>query len=128
MTAEHGDGESRRLPRSRRISSSREIRGLLQRGKRSRTAHLDVFDSDSPSSHPRVGLIVPKHRQTIVRRNKLKRRLREILRREVLPRMLAGSIRADLMVRARREAYDSPFQTLRDELIQWTERRWRRDS
>lgn len=56
-------------------------------------------------------------------RNRVKRRLREILRRDVLPRLEAGGLLVDVLVRARREAYGAPFSELRQELEQWTERR-----
>lgn len=97
---------------------------MFQRGKRSGTAHLDVFDSDSPFAFPRVGIVVPKHRRNSVERNLLKRRLREILRTDVLPRMRAANAKADMMVRARKEAYQATFPQLRDELVAWVERKW----
>jgi ribonuclease P protein component len=121
-----GGGE--RLPRARRITTTSDIRTLLRRGQRSRTSHLDVFAAESSASHARVGLIVPRHRHRIVERNLLKRRLRETLRREVLPRLAATGLRLDVLVRARREAYDAPFMALRDELVGWTERRCSRGS
>lgn len=111
------------MPRARRITRSREIRTLFERGKRSRTAHLDVLVSPSPVAHPRIGVVVPRHRHSVVERNRLKRRLREVIRREVLPRLDAAGQRVDLLIRARREAYDAGFQDLREELTTWTERR-----
>jgi len=63
--------------------------------------------------HPRVGLIVPKHSHSAVERNTLKRRLREISRRELLP-VLAP---VDVVVRARREAYDASYDELRRALM-----------
>lgn len=95
---------------------------MFQQGKRSRTAHLDVFDSASPLSYARVGVVVPKHRRSAVERNRLKRRLRELLRAEVMPRLRSAERRTDVLVRARREAYLATFSQLRDELIAWTER------
>ncbi len=56
----------------------------------------------------RIGLIVPKHRQTAVARNRLKRRLRELARTELLPTDLP----ADVVVRARPEAYRVAFDAL----------------
>jgi ribonuclease P protein component len=113
-----------RLPRTTRITSSNEIRALFQRGKRSRTAHLDVFDSASPFAHPRVGLVVPKHRRNSVARNRLKRRLREVLRLEVLPRLRERAVAADVLVRARREAYNATYAQLHDELTDLVDRIW----
>jgi ribonuclease P protein component len=124
----HPDGRGRRLPRRQRIARSAEIRAIFRRGKRSGTAHLDVFDSPSPSSYPRVGVIVPKHRHTVAERNRVKRRLREALRLEVLPRLEAAGIPADVLVRARREAYGAPYGVLRDELVRWVEKRCLRAS
>lgn len=59
---------------------------------------------------------MPKHKQKIVRRNLVKRRLREIGRREVLPRLERAGRGLDLLVRARPEAYAASFEELRDEL------------
>jgi ribonuclease P protein component len=66
-------------------------------------------------------VVVPKHRRKIVLRNRLKRRLREIGRREVLPRLAERGVGLDVMVRARPEAYEADFQALRDELIRLAE-------
>lgn len=71
--------------------------------------------ADNSAGHPRLGLIVPKHRQTGVARNRLRRRLREIWRREVQSRQPAW----DLLIRARREAYEASFATLRGEVLAW---------
>jgi ribonuclease P protein component len=128
MTVPRGAGDDEALPRARRVTPSSEIRALFRRGKRSRTPHLDVFDSPSPAAHPRVGLVVPRHRRRIVERNVLKRRLREVLRRDVLPRLRNRHVAVDVLVRARREAYDAGYGTLRAELIDWAERRWSRAS
>jgi ribonuclease P protein component len=67
----------------------------------------------SPLARPgeammRVGLIVPRHRQSAVARNRLKRRLRELVRLQLLPSRLPF----DVVVRARAESYDSTFEQL----------------
>jgi ribonuclease P protein component len=118
------DRRGRRLPRERRITRGAEIRGIFKRGKRSRTQHLDVLDSESPASFARVGLVVPRYGNTAVRRNLVKRRLREALRQRLLPRLDGSGITRDILVRARREAYDVRFGDLAAELDQWVERRW----
>lgn len=58
-------------------------------------------------------------------RNKVKRRIREILRRRVLPRLTASRRAVDVLVRARREAYGASYAELETELVEWAERRWR---
>ena len=70
--------------------------------------------------------MVPLHRHGTVERNRLKRRLREIARLELLPRLDQNSGPQDVLVRARREAYDADYATLRDELVTWLEGRWPR--
>jgi ribonuclease P protein component len=62
-----------------------------------------------------MGLIVPKFQSTAVARNRLRRRLGEIWRRELKERQ--G--RTDLLIRARREAYGASFGDLRAELMAW---------
>lgn len=54
----------------------------------------------------------------------MKRRLKEVLRREVLPRLDAADAGVDLMVRARREAYDVSYARLAAELMDWMEGQW----
>lgn len=61
-------------------------------------------------------------------RNRVKRRLREILRRVVLPRLAGAGLDLDVLVRARREAYDASFAELESELGEWVERRCSRAS
>lgn len=51
---------------------------------------------------------MPRHRQSAVARNRLKRRLRELVR----TRLLSGAPPADVVLRARREAYDATFAML----------------
>jgi ribonuclease P protein component len=97
---------------------------MFARGKRSRTAHLDVYDSPSPVARSRVGLVVPRHGRRIVDRNRLKRRLREILRKDILPGLRARGDRFDILVRARREAYAAGYDDLLIELEEWLERKW----
>ena len=85
---------------------------------------MDVFDSASPVAHPRAGVLVPKHRHNSVERNKLKRRLREVLRLQVLPRLSEYEANVDVLVRARREAYDASYEQLNDELTELVEKKW----
>jgi ribonuclease P protein component len=70
---------------------------------------------DNSTGQPRVGLLVPKFQSSAVARNRLRRRLREIWRREIQPHQPA----ADLVIRARREAYGAKFAELRDQLLAW---------
>jgi len=102
------------LPRSHRITRASELRAIISQGKRRRTDHLDLFTRPSPVGLSRLAVIVPRYSHSAVRRNRLRRRLREIGRREVLPLLPSPT---DLAVRARREAYAARFETLRAEFV-----------
>jgi ribonuclease P protein component len=118
MQPEDGGGQrdGLGLPRKARITSPDEIRGLFRRGKRRRTHHLDAFVSPSPSPFPRLGVVVPKHRQGIAARNRLKRRLREVGRTVLLPGLETGGRSLDVLVRARPEAYGASYPALLEEV------------
>jgi len=91
------------------------LRRCLTEGRRQRTQHLDMIWLDNATGHPRIGLIVPKFQSTAVARNRLRRRLREIWRRQLQPYLRPG----DLVVRARREAYQAGYNALRAEMSRW---------
>jgi len=117
-----------RLPREARITRSVEIRTLLERGKRKRTKNLDVFFAASPVARSRMGVIVPKHGRRVVDRNLLKRRVREVGRREVLPHLEAAGAHVDVLIRMRRTAYELDFDLLRREVLDALETLWSQGS
>jgi ribonuclease P protein component len=70
---------------------------------------------DNSAGRPRLGLIVPKFQFTAVARNRLRRRLKELWRRE-----LQGGLPAiDLLIRVKRAGYQAGFGELRSELLAW---------
>jgi ribonuclease P protein component len=80
-----------------------------------------VYVDVSATARSRLGLIVPKHGRQIVDRNLLKRRLREIGRRQILPALDARGTRWDVLIRARRAAYAAEFDTLAREVLEAVE-------
>ena len=58
--------------------------------------------------------MVPKHTHTAVERNRLKRRLRELARTGLLPRLAES--RLDVVIRAKPEAYRPSFAELEREM------------
>jgi ribonuclease P protein component len=87
----------------------------LETGRRRGSRYLEFFWTDNSEGHPRVGLVVPRFRSSAVARNRLRRRLREVWRREVG----AAQSARDLVIRARREAYRASFGALRGEILLW---------
>ena len=55
-----------------------------------------------------MGIVVPRHKHSAVDRNRLKRRLRELVRTRLLPALPP----CRLVVRARAEAYGDDFAAL----------------
>lgn len=79
-----------------------------------RTASLDVRALSSLLGVPRVGFVVPKYKHSGVERNRLKRRLRELTRLDVLPDLAP----MDLVFKVLPVAYARDFETLRAEVLQ----------
>ena len=111
QTPESLTGE--RFPRRVRLARSAELAACWEQGRRLRTPHLDLAWRPSPLGHPRMAIVVPRFQFTAVARNRLRRRLREILRRHI-----ASLPAVDLVVRAKRAAYAAPFATLQAELTE----------
>lgn len=76
-----------------------------------RTEHLDVRATNSLLLHARVAVVVAKYAHTIVERNRLRRRLRELARTVVIP-SLGGM---DVLIRALPSAYGATFRELLSE-------------
>lgn len=87
----------------------------MQSGHRNRTQNFEIRWCPNHLGHPRVGLVVPLYGATKVDRNQLRRRLREILRRRILPRMPA----LDLVLRSRAQTYRAGFHDLANDLEKW---------
>jgi ribonuclease P protein component len=75
---------------------------------------LDVRRLASAHGHVRVAVLVPKLGFTAVRRNKLKRQMRELARHLLAQRPAS----CDVLLRARREAYEAPFERLQADVEQ----------
>jgi ribonuclease P protein component len=74
--------------------------------------HLDIRAIASPLGYPRVGIVVPRYSGSAVDRNRLKRRLRELVR----TRLLATIPLVDVVIRARPEAYAASFSALETDI------------
>lgn len=108
-----------RFPRRLRLTSETDLEVVRRTGKRIQTEHLEARASASLLPHPRVGIVVPKHRRRIVDRNRVKRRLRELVRTRLLPNL---DLRIDLLIRAKPDAYNATFQDLAVDVVsigQW---------
>ena len=119
------------FPRTHRVTRGADIEQVRREGKRVRTASMEVravaslavsasHAANAPASAAvavaRVGVVVPKYGKGSVDRNTLKRRLKELVRIEVLPVLPA----LDVVIRTSPRAYTRTFDELREEVRKWT--------
>ena len=113
--------ERERLPRAARIHRGTEIRAMFRKGTRKRTRLLDLYCRSADGSLPRIGYVVPKLGHRIVARNRIKRRVREIGRRNVLRRLRDSGLGMDILIRIRRPAYRATYAELELEILKVVE-------
>jgi ribonuclease P protein component len=89
---------------------------VKQTGRRVKAGHLDVRVAPSPLFYARVGIIVPKYKRTVVERNRLRRRLRELVRIRMLPTFAARNVCVDVLLRTLPRAYEMTFDELAQEI------------
>ena len=75
---------------------------------------MDVRAVASLRLFARVGFVVPRYKHSAVDRNRLKRRLRELVRLDLLPTLRP----MDVVLRVSPVAYTRDFELLRIELLQ----------
>lgn len=98
-----------RYPPEKRIRQASDFRSISQQGKRVRASDIDARYLASPVGYVRVGIVAPLHGQGAVARNRLKRRLRELARRLLLP--VEQSV--DIVLWCRPAAYRCSFEELK---------------
>lgn len=103
-----------RYPPRARLPRGIDLTQCWESGRRVRLRHLDIAWRPNTRGRPRIGIVVPRFDRTAVARNQLRRRVREILRRELLSKLPS----VDLVIRAKRVAYTAPFAVLRAELTE----------
>jgi ribonuclease P protein component len=103
-----------RIPRAARLTRGADLKACWDEGRRRHLPHLELAWRKNDTGHARMGVIVPRFHHTAVARNRLRRRIREIMRRGPLATLPA----VDLLVRARRSAYGASFDALEAELTE----------
>lgn len=101
-----------RYPPRARLPRGIDLTQCWESGRRVRLRHLDIAWRPNTKGHARFGIVVPRFEHTAVARNQVRRRVREILRRE----LLASLPPVDLVIRAKRTAYAARFTALRADL------------
>lgn len=76
---------------------------------------MDVRIAELNAGRSRIGIVVPRYGHTAVDRNRVKRRLREIVRVGMIGRRT--ELQADIVMHALPAAYEATFAALRTELV-----------
>ena len=100
------------MPRQSRLLRSADFDRTLRSGRRAASGYLALFVSDNELGRPRVGLAVSKKLGNAVVRNRIKRRLRELIR----PMVARAKGGRDVVIVARAQAVDAEFARLRQEI------------
>ena len=110
------------LPSAHRLTDADSFRAVIRRGRRAASGalvvHLLVGETAQPGSAPRAGFVVSKAVGNAVTRNRVKRRLRHLVR-EQLDSLPDG---AALVVRATPSAGGAAYAELREDLTRCLKR------
>ncbi len=100
------------FPRNFRIRKTSEYRRIYADGKKIHRGVFVLFFLGNDTPHHRLGVTATKRLGNAVLRNRVKRRIREVFRRE---KSVLGSRGVDLVVNARRRVETIPWKELQEE-------------
>jgi ribonuclease P protein component len=104
---------TKKFPGFLKLKNSAEFQSVYKRGARKDSRSFVVFMLANGLDHSRVGLTTPRKLGMAVSRNRIRRRLREILR-AAWPLVPSG---LDIVVNPRRSACERSFSDLKTELL-----------
>ena len=113
-----------RFPRSCRLTRGEDYRLVFSKGDRIGGPHLALHLRRSTLANARLGLAVPRSVGNAVVRNRVKRRLRDIFRRDLRARLDAGPGAHDVVIRVREGAGGLSRAELEAEILELLGR-WR---
>ncbi len=101
------------FPREQRLRKRREFLAAYKRGAKIQAAHFVLYILENDLPHHRLGVTVSRKIGSAVVRNRIKRQLREVFRRN----KRAISPPCDVVVNARRSAATSSSHQIRRDLL-----------
>jgi ribonuclease P protein component len=104
---------TKKSPEVLKLRNSAEFQSVYKEGARKNSRSFVVFLLANGLDHSRVGMTTPRKVGIAVERNRIRRRIREILRR-AWPAIPRGF---DIVVNPRRSAVARDFEELRTELL-----------
>ena len=111
-----GPATKRQFPKSRRLLRHADFERVYKQGRRHFAAHMTAFyllrSTEPESKGPRIGLTVGKALGGAVQRNRIKRRLREVVRLNGF----AAELPVDIVINPKRSTLGADFEVLRAEV------------
>lgn len=116
VTPELTQTANNRFPKSQRLLRHADFERVYKQGRRHFAAHMTVFylarGVEEDGVGPRVGFTVSKALGGAVRRNRMKRRLREAVRLQGVP----AATGVDIVINPKRTLLTAEFSELRNEI------------
>ena len=104
---------SERFTKARRVRRRREFQRVFDLSLRTKARYATVLVAPNVEGRARLGIVASRKLGDAVRRNRAKRLIREIFRRNEL---LAGARGIDVVVIPRRELFDAGYASLASDL------------
>ena len=108
----------RQFPRSCRLTARRQFQAVYRDGRRVGSKSFTLFGLPNSLGYCRLGITVTRKLGGAVRRNRIKRVMREVFRLNRAE--LVGSI--DIVVNARHEFHETSFEDLAQEFLSGSRR------
>ena len=102
-----------RLSKARRVRRRGEFQRVFEHATRAHGRYLTVLMAPNGAGQPRLGIVASRKLGGAVARNRAKRLIREVFRRNPVP----GRQGVDVVVIPRRELFDASYTSLENEFL-----------
>jgi ribonuclease P protein component len=102
-----------RFPKARRVRRRGEFQQVFDKGTRVHGRYFTVLMAPSDAAQPRLGIVASRKLGGAVARNRAKRLIREVFRRNPVP----GRQGVDVVVIPRRELFDASYASLQTDFL-----------
>lgn len=109
VSAGRAEAQRHRFTKSKRLRRRAEFNRVFELGHRSRGKYLTLLVAANKTNHGRLGIVASKQLGDAVRRNRAKRLIREVFRRNPPVPEQPG---VDIVVIPRRELFDATYPNL----------------
>jgi ribonuclease P protein component len=106
--------QSQCFGKSRRVRRRAEFQHAFSVGTRTHGKYVTLVIAPNPTGHPRLGLVASRKVGNAVARNRAKRLMREVFRKNVPP---GTAVAIDIVAIPRREFFEADYAALERDLV-----------